>query len=433
MVLDRGKEEDDWLKKINGEISSTLIGNCLTRKGILHQNKVAIESNNICLDTGANHGNYIGWKSILRSNFDTKQIKWCNHKVKLGDGETAVLINKKIQLDLSIFDEKDKVEKFLQLDFFIIDSNFDGVIIGLETIMNRMFPTFIDILSDAKYKMEHQLMQIREEQWDTELKAPPEGSLLEPWSNRVPTIPEESEVKDPTLFPDDLLNKLRFMETSVDDSVREYLDLVESHVAPNMKHKCAKVLELLRSPLAISVFAPSEWKGLRVPEVDLKLKEGAPKLQSKYRPVRPQLYAAAYEECMRLLKYFIVVTSDSEYSSPLTIAPKSTPPYLRFCGDFRLINQWLEVPARPIPMPYHEIQKALQFKIFIDLDMANSFHQIPISEATSKLLTMATPWGLFRPKFLPEGIAPASGILQEVVRSIFKEFEEWIVVIFDNF
>ena len=44
-----------------------------------------------------------------------------------------------------------------------------------------------------------------------------------------------------------------------------------------------------------------------------------------------------------------------------------------------------------------------------------------------------TPWGAFKPKFLPEGINVAPGILQSVVQNIFRECSEWMLVIFDNF
>ena len=65
--------------------------------------------------------------------------------------------------------------------------------------------------------------------------------------------------------------------------------------------------------------------------------------------------------------------------------------------------------------------------------MTNSFHQIPIDLPISKLLSVATPWGLYRPKFLTEGVGPASGILQSIVRRVFADLEDWIIVIFDNF
>ena len=72
-------------------------------------------------------------------------------------------------------------------------------------------------------------------------------------------------------------------------------------------------------------------------------------------------------------------------------------------------------------------------KFFVDLDMTNSFHQITLDMQSSLLLSVSTPWGLFRPKFLPEGVGPASGILQAIVHKIFADLDGWIIVIFDNF
>ena len=69
----------------------------------------------------------------------------------------------------------------------------------------------------------------------------------------------------------------------------------------------------------------------------------------------------------------------------------------------------------------------------MDVDLANAFHQIPIDEESSQLLSIMTPWGAYKPKFLPEGINVAPGILQSVVQNIFKECAEWMLVIFDNF
>ena len=34
--------------------------------------------------------------------------------------------------------------------------------------------------------------------------------------------------------------------------------------------------------------------------------------------------------------------------------------------------------------------------------------------------------------FLPEGVPPASIILQDVIRNIFSDFSDWLIFIFDN-
>ena len=46
--------------------------------------------------------------------------------------------------------------------------------------------------------------------------------------------------------------------------------------------------------------------------------------------------------------------------------------------------------------------------------------------------SVQTPWGQYQPKFMPEGIGPGSGVLQETVRTLFADFSEWAIVIFDN-
>ena len=66
--------------------------------------------------------------------------------------------------------------------------------------------------------------------------------------------------------------------------------------------------------------------------------------------------------------------------------------------------------------------------------MANSFHQIRlhVGRYKSALLSLQTPWGQVQPKFLPEGVGPASGVLQKIVHDIFDDFDEWTIRIFDN-
>jgi hypothetical protein len=79
-----------------------------------------------------------------------------------------------------------------------------------------------------------------------------------------------------------------------------------------------------------------------------------------------------------------------------------------------------------------ELQKAQAAHYFIDIDWANAFHQVRLAEQTSLLLSIQTPWGQFRPLFMPEGIGPASGILQAIVAQLFADFSDFVIAIFDN-
>jgi hypothetical protein len=262
---------------------------------------------------------------------------------------------------------------------------------------------------------------------DTELR---DGEIVEPWTTQPETCPEESETPDPLSFNEDILH---FMEMSVDEAKEEYLGLIDSHVTEEMKRTCPQVVELLHSQQAQDVFAPSVWDGMLVPPVELIIKGNLPqRMCTRARPVRRELFDTAKKEFERLRKYFYE-ESNSPVASPLVIAPKATAPFIRFCGDYREVNEHITIPQQPIPIVQYEITKAAKFSIYVDLDMANSFHQIPLSQEFSDILSVQTPWGLYRPKFLPEGVGPASGALQYIVREMFKEYEDWTVVIFDNF
>jgi len=72
------------------------------------------------------------------------------------------------------------------------------------------------------------------------------------------------------------------------------------------------------------------------------------------------------------------------------------------------------------------------FKLFLDIDMTNSFHQFPLREMSSQRLAIQSPWGLVELVFLPEGVSPASGHLQWTMMQMFCDFDEWSIVIFDN-
>ena len=241
--------------------------------------------------------------------------------------------------------------------------------------------------------------------------------------------PEEQFTPDPTSFLDDIIT---YLSTSTEEARAAYIIDFDSHVMSAIREACPKIIDLLTSELALDVFVPANWTGINMHPIHLEIKSGLPDyIKARTRPVREALYQDAKKEFERMRGYFYV-PSRSPIASPLVVAPKTTTPFIRLCGDYRPVNTYIRIPQEPIPHVQQTLMKAAGWKIFIDLDMTNSFHQIPIDESSSELLSVSTPWGLFRLLFLPEGVGPASGILQSIVRSIFTDFESWIIVIYDN-
>ncbi len=138
-----------------------------------------------------------------------------------------------------------------------------------------------------------------------------------------------------------------------------------------------------------SVFVPDNWRGIQhIEPLHIETLSTLPlSLKPKARPVNPALYANAKMEFDRLKGYFYV-DSVYPYASCLVIAPKKTPPYIRICGDYRVINQHIRSSHAPIPHVLNEIMRIAKYKVFVDLDMTNSFQQIPLDSNSQLLLSI---------------------------------------------
>ena len=87
------------------------------------------------------------------------------------------------------------------------------------------------------------------------------------------------------------------MEFSVDEARSQYLALLESHVSQEMQLACPQVMDLLRSNLAMDIFAPKEWRGMSINPVDMKC-DANMTLRHKVKD-----FAVIIETSMNLLKF----------------------------------------------------------------------------------------------------------------------------------
>jgi hypothetical protein len=248
------------------------------------------------------------------------------------------------------------------------------------------------------------------------------------WGEMEEECPEEKETELPCSFS----GPLCYLLSTREEAVESYKALIDDHVTEEFR-KATPIKEFLHSEKALQCFVPEKWEGMKGFEpLELTFLPTLPAARKpKARPVNPALMEAAKKEFQRLLTYFYR-PSTSPIASCLVIAPKATSPYIRFCGDYVEINKYIVRYQAYIPNVQHALQKAAGFQVYLDVDLANSFHQIKLGDYTSSVLAVQTTWGLVEPCFLPEGVSPASGMLQTYMYQIFKDFEEWTIVIFDN-
>jgi hypothetical protein len=429
---EESEEEVEYLAMIQHEVSNAVMPDlpeASLAKAVHHVGVVATSDGsdlvikNVLFDTGAVHGNYVTQSFVLKNYNALKSFRESRkNRVRLADKKTVVEINEAYVLSITFKDRNGSPHTGESLFWVLPESNHE-MIIGLPAIikhysiiLTQMIETAAVRFQDCSSPTECQLTSI--------------SDLQTPWT----LVPEAEAPEDmATDLPCSFTYALHYLEMPYEQAVEEYHGLFEKHIAKEFADS-TEVIQLLKTK-GVLVFVPQNWEGIKhVPPVELTFKEGMPsRLKPKARPVNPKVFAPAKAELERLDGYFYR-DSTSSIASCIVVAPKATPPYVRICGDYTPINPYIETGHYPIPIVTKELDKILKFPIKLDIDLANAFHQIPLSPKTSSMLSVVTPWKQVEPKFLPEGVGPASFILQKYMADIFKEVieEGWVILIFDN-
>jgi hypothetical protein len=198
-------------------------------------------------------------------------------------------------------------------------------------------------------------------------------------------------------------------------------------------HNYEPLLTLLTSNIALEVFVCREWKGINIAPVHIKFsKDLPPYFRCKTRPIAQEIMEPVKKAVFDYWDGGYLDRSDEGaygYGMVGVIKPDGT---ARVCGDYRPANK--HAIGIPLMMPdvITELEKMLPYKYFTELDWSTAFHQIPIDQISSERLAITTPWGLFRPKFVPEGIVAGSALLMTHAQKFFMEFDTWCLALHDN-
>jgi hypothetical protein len=378
----------------------------------------------VLMDTGALCANYVSKHlvddirtTLLEENNIIKQ----RTRISLADDSKRVTSEEKVILTIQIIGKTTK--QMYKGEFIVLNMGENDVIIGLPAILEELWDFFKGELEFTRHTKRQSGISLLALDMTKEY----DGELTQPWQFRSgEEAPEEQEVPLPAQFE----FASSFLGKSREEAVQEYKDMFDEHIDPEFRANTS--VEALLLGKGLKVFVPNNWEGIKgIEPLRIEFSPELPKvMKPRSRPINPRLYDTAYKEFKRLLGYFYE-ESRSPVASPLVIAPKATKPFIRFCGDYSPINKYIPTGHYTIPIIRHELDTIIGYKLFLDIDLTNAYHQISLHPETSAYLSVQTPWGQFQPKFMPEGIGPGSSILQETVRKIFGSFE-WAIVIFDN-
>ena len=261
---------------------------------------------------------------------------------------------------------------------------------------------------------------------------PPEGAIY-PWTKDIlEEAPEDDTIPEASSFRPEVL---QFLATTHAEELLKFETFLKTNVDADFLSN-TKVRDLLIE--YTTNFVKEEWKGLNIDPVEFTFSDDMPeRMKPKAHPIPMKLQEATKKEFDRLLGYFFE-PCQSDWASPLTVAPKATDPFVRLCVNLQRVNKYIRFGHPPIPNVQHTLHKLKGFKYFLDIDARNGYHQVPLADETSKRLSVQTPWGQFRPKFLCEGTCNGTAVFQQTMMDIFNSLniegeEEWLFVLHDNF
>ena len=154
---------------------------------------------------------------------------------------------------------------------------------------------------------------------------------------------------------------------------------------------------------------------------DVDVGDSAPIKQHPYRvsPIKKELLD---KEVQYMLKNDIIEESQSNWSSPCILVPKHDGG-IRFCTDFRKVNDKTKSDSFPIPRIADCIDQIGNAKFVSTFDMLKGYWQVPLTQRAREISAFVTPSGLYQYKVMPFGMKNAPATFQRMVNKLVRDID----------
>ena len=226
----------------------------------------------------------------------------------------------------------------------------------------------------------------------------------------VNTVPQESNVFEPQVNSDfidksdpgpsklensdilrNLNNKLSHLEPSQQEELKQLIHEYE-HLFPDIPTRTDKIYH------------------------DVIVEDSKPVKQHPNR-MNPLKQKYLQDEVKYLQKNDFIEPSQSNYSSPCILVPKSNGTY-RMCTDYRKVNSVTKTDSFPIPRIDDCIDKVGNSKYVTKFDLLKGFWQVPLTDRAKEVSAFATPNGLYQYKVMPFGMKNSPATFQRLVNNV---------------
>ena len=146
----------------------------------------------------------------------------------------------------------------------------------------------------------------------------------------------------------------------------------------------------------------------------VEVEPGAVPHREGARRMSPEKAERANQEVRNLLALGMIQPSLSPWASGIVMVKKKNGE-LRFCCDFRPLNEVTIKDAYPLPRIDESLARLGKAKIYTNIDLAWAFWQIPVRKADRHKTAFACELGLFEWRRMPFGMCNASATFQRSI------------------
>ncbi|KAI2667015.1 Retrovirus-related Pol polyprotein from transposon 17.6 [Labeo rohita] len=153
----------------------------------------------------------------------------------------------------------------------------------------------------------------------------------------------------------------------------------------------------------------------------------------RQRPYRvPEARRQAIEdEISEMLKLGIIEPSRSAWSSPIVMVPKPDGT-LRFCNDFRRLNEVSEFDGYPMPRVDELLERLGRARFITTLDLTKGYWQVPLTTSAKEKTAFSTPSGHWQYRTLPFGLHGAPATFQRMMDVILRPHQSYAAAYLDD-
>lgn len=127
----------------------------------------------------------------------------------------------------------------------------------------------------------------------------------------------------------------------------------------------------------------------------------------------------------------IIEESHSAWASPIVLVPKPDDS-VRFCNDYRQLNEVSEFDAYPMPRVDELIDTLEHARFLTTLDLTKGYWQVPLTPASKEKTAFATPEGLYQYTRLPFGLHGAPATFQRLMDRVLAPHKRYAAAYLDD-